>query len=93
MRIVFYSTCSNLYDETAVSSFASPSFSEQWDFLAEKHPEYEFIIATQMPGMFLVDCVGDEILKSEKVERKIIKSDREKEIADEIEDPEKGRLK
>ena len=85
MRILFYSTSSNFYDGEKIKTTTKPSWAEQWDFLAQHHPEHEFVIATQLPGMFLLDVAGNEIAeKSEKIEYKIIQNDDEKKIAEEL---------
>ena len=84
MRILFYSTSSNIYDGGAITTTTLPSWTEQWDFLAESHPEHEILIATQLPAMFLCDVDGNSIVESGKVRRILIKSDKEKEIAEEL---------
>ncbi len=84
MRILFYSTSSNIYDGEAITTTTLPSWTEQWDFLAGKHKEHEILIATQLPAMFLCDVEGNSIVESEKVRRILIKSDKEKEIAEEL---------
>ena len=88
MRILFYSTSSNFYDGEKIKATTLPSWEETWEHLAENHPEHEFLIATQLPGMFLVDVEKNEIRKKSalplKITRKIIKADCEKEIAEEL---------
>ncbi|WP_407428248.1 ATP-grasp domain-containing protein [Treponema sp.] len=85
MRILFYSTSSNTYDGKAIKTNTLPSWKEQWESLAENHPEHQFIIATQLPGMFLLDLQENEIAqKSQKIEYHIIHSEKEKEIAMEL---------
>ena len=84
MRILFYSTSSNIYDGEAVTTTTLPFWTEQWDFFAESHPEHEILIATQLPAMFLCDVEGNSIVESGKVRRILIKSDKEKEIAEEL---------
>lgn len=85
MRILFYSTSSNVYDGNAIKTTTLPSWKDQWESLAELCGEHELIIATQLPGMFLVDADGNEIAsKSSKIEYHIISSDKEKEIAEEL---------
>ena len=85
MRILFYSTNSNQYDGKAIKTTTLPSWAEQWDSLARSHTEHEFIIATQLPGMFLLDVNGNEITKkSEKIDYHIIQNDDEKKIAEEL---------
>ena len=85
MRILFYSTSSNLYDGKAIKTTTLPSWAEQWDFLAETHKEHQFIIATQLPGMFLLYLDGNEIAKkSERIDYHIIQNNSEKKIAEEL---------
>ena len=84
MRILFYSTSSNIYDGDAITTTTLPSWTEQWDFLAGKNCEHEILIATQLPAMFLCDVEGNSIVESEKLRRLLIKSDKEKEIAEEL---------
>ena len=84
MRILFYSTSSNIYDGGAITTTTLPSWTEQWDFFAESHPEHEILIASQLPAMFLCDVDGNSIVESGKVRRILIKSDKEKEIAEEL---------
>lgn len=84
MRILFYSTSSNIYDGEAITTTTLPSWTEQWDFLAGKNCKHEILIATQLPAMFLCDVEGNSIVESEKVRRLLIKSDKEKEIAEEL---------
>ena len=84
MRILFYSTSSNIYDGEAVTTTTLPSWTEQWDFFAGKNCGHEIFIATQLPAMFLCDVDGNSIVESEKVRRILIKSDKEKEIAEEL---------
>ena len=85
MRILFYSTNSNQYDGKAIKTTTLPSWAEQWDSLARSHTEHEFIIATQLPGMFLLDVNGNGIAKkSERIEYHIIQNDSEKKIAEEL---------
>ena len=84
MRILFYSTSSNIYDGGAITTTTLPSWTEQWDFLAGKNCGHEILIATQLPAMFLCDVDGNSIVESEKVRRILIKSDKEKEIAEEL---------
>ena len=94
MRILFYSTSSNFYDGEAISTITLPSFCEQWNFLAKKHSEHEFLLATQLPAMFLCDVIGNEIAtfsekqqnqtEFNKVQLKLIESDNEKKISEEL---------
>ncbi|MBQ4377764.1 MAG: ATP-grasp domain-containing protein [Treponema sp.] len=84
MRILFYSTSSNIYNGESVTTTTLPSFTTQWDNLSEQHSEHEFLIATQLPALFLCDVHQNSIEQSEKIKRILIKSDKEKEIAEEL---------
>ena len=84
MRLLFYSTSSNVYDGKSVTTTTIPAFTEQWDSMAEKYKNHEFLIATQLPGMFLCDTNENEIIKSKKIRRFLITSQKETEIADEL---------
>lgn len=87
MRILFYSTSSSLYDGENISARTLPSWAAQWDSLAKKYPEHEFILAGQLPGMFMFDLAGNEIAqKSEKIQYHLIQNDSEKKIAEELAD-------
>lgn len=83
MRILFYSTNSNNFDGKSTSLETRPFLAEQWENLAKNHPEHEFLIATQLPGMFLIDVKENEISrKAESAEYFLIKDDDETKIAD-----------
>lgn len=85
MRFLFYSTSSSKYDGTATETISLPPWASQWEKLANSFPTHEFIIATHLPGMFLLDLCGNEIAqKSSKIQYYIIKNDKEKEIAAEL---------
>ena len=83
MRILFYSTNSNIYDGEKTKLKTLPSWTEQWENLAKKHPEHKFLIATQLPGMFLLDVENNEIAqKAKNVEYFLIEDNDEEKIAD-----------
>lgn len=85
MRILFYSTTSNVYDGANIKTQTFPSWKDQWDLLASLQSENEIIIATQLPGMFTLDLEGNEIArKSPEIQYHLIQNDREKEIAEEL---------
>lgn len=81
MRILFYSTSSNFCDGKDLHTVTLPSCALQWENLAQKYSEHEFIIATQLPGMFLVDSKETKIKKAKKIQYEIIKDDDEEKIA------------
>ena len=84
MRIVFFSTNSNSY-EGEFASFTLPECRDQWQEVAALHPEHEIIIATQLPGNFLLDLDGGKFSGgAEKIKYVILKSDDAEMIADEI---------
>lgn len=83
MRILFYSTNSNRYDGEKTNLRTLPSFASQWENLAEKHPEHQFLIATQLPGTFLLDVKNNEIAqKAKNIEYFLIEDADEEKIAD-----------
>lgn len=83
MRILFYSTNSNHFDGKNTNLETRPFLSEQWENLAKKNPEHKFIIATQLPGMFLLDVKENQIAqKAEHVEYFLIQDDDETKIAE-----------
>lgn len=86
MRILFYSTSSNIYEGKDFDIYDSPSCADELIQLAQKYPEHHFIVATQLPGMFLLDLKGAQIIqKAPQIEYHIIESDKETEIADFLE--------
>ena len=56
MRIVFYSTNSNVFDEETFKISVMPSNAEQFREFCAAHPEDEFFCVTQKPGMFMPEC-------------------------------------
>lgn len=83
MRILFYSTNSNLFDRANTSLQTRPFVYRQWEELAKAHPEHKFLIATQEPGMFLIDMDQNGIAgKAENVDYFLIDDDEETRIAD-----------
>lgn len=85
MRILFYSASPSRFDSSKVQSVILPSWGEQWDSLARAHPEHEFIIASQPSGMFLPD-ISEDTADGGKAHilHKIIKNDKEADIAEEL---------
>ncbi len=89
MKILFYSTNSNIYDEHLRIEFL-PSLKKQWQKTCGIFSHDSFLTATQRPGMFLIDentafdnPGEDEKISPEKTPSFYeIKSDDEKEIAD-----------
>lgn len=88
MKILFFSTNSNFFD-TNIFRLQLPVHQFFWERLVEKFPDDEFIVATQSPGMFLLDISGGKPINRniycgtiEKVRFEIIEPDDEDEIAD-----------
>ena len=53
MRIVFYSTNSNVFDEKTFIISVMPSNTTMFEQFCKAHPEHEFFCVSQKPGMFL----------------------------------------
>lgn len=58
MRIVFYSTNSNVFDENTFKITVMPSNASAFKEFCAVHPEHVFFCVTQKPGMFLPDLNG-----------------------------------
>lgn len=85
MRILFYSTNSNYFDGQTFYYKNFPLNKTRLEELAKKFPEHEFMIATQLPGMFLLDLNENEISgKAQGIKYILLKHDKPDEIADEI---------
>ena len=59
MRIVFYSTNSNMFDEETFKIKVMPENSLGFADFCAAHPEHEFFCVTQKPGMFLPENNSD----------------------------------
>ena len=88
MKILVFSTNSNFFDES-LSHVQIPSNQFFWERLALRFPDDEIIVATQKPGMFLLDVRGKSVLNTDvssggktSVRFEIIEADDEGEIAD-----------
>ena len=53
MKVVFYSTNTNIFDEEHVEFINFPSNSEQFLAFTQKFPDDEFYIVTQKPALFM----------------------------------------
>ena len=83
MNILFFSTNSNHFNGDAWVYTNFPTCRQQLDQFCQNHPDYNVTVATQLPGLFLVDTICNEISeKSEKVHYEIIPTDDENEAAD-----------
>ena len=58
MRIVFYSSNSNIFSEETFKISVMPRNSVTFCEFCEAHPEHEFFCVTQKPGMFLPEEVS-----------------------------------
>ena len=65
MKIVFYSTNSNLYNCEDFETKTIPSCASRWDLLAEEYSEHEFYILTQLPGMFMLDLQKENVVAND----------------------------
>ncbi|MCR5495499.1 MAG: ATP-grasp domain-containing protein [Treponema sp.] len=63
MKILFYSTNSNVFNGSDWNYFTYPSVKDQFDNYCSKHPENEYIVLTQLPGLFLLDVKDSSIEK------------------------------
>lgn len=85
MRVVFYSSCSNHFDPKIVHIKTMPSWAQEWAAVAKAFPQHQFVIATMLPAMFLLDYDKDGVLRPDDgIERVALKGGGAKEIAQEI---------
>ena len=61
MHILFYSTSSNIYDGENTVDTTLPSRASVLESFALSHPEHTFTVASQLPGMFLLDIESNGI--------------------------------
>ena len=59
MRIVFYSTNSNVFDDETFKINVMPQNAAAFEKFCMAHPEHEFFCVTQKPGMFLPETTSD----------------------------------
>lgn len=75
MNLVFYSTCSTSYDGNTFHYFNTPLCKDKLLSVLNKNSELNITIVSQLPGMFLLDLTGTELVeKNEDVEYRIIDS-------------------
>ena len=55
MKIVFYSSNSNIFDKENFFITTLPSHFQKWKEFIKNHPEDEFYFVTEQPGMFILD--------------------------------------
>lgn len=64
MRIVFYSTNSNTFDENTFIISVMPQNSVFFDEFCKSHPEHDFFCVTQNPGMFLPENTFEKVIEN-----------------------------
>ena len=84
MRVVFYSSCSNYFDPKIVHIKTLPSWAQEWGAVAAAFPQHQFVIATMLPAMFLLDYEGERVFKPEGVECVLLGGDGADKIAEQI---------
>lgn len=85
MRILFYSTNSNYFDGTKFYYKSFPLNKTTIEEFCRQFPEHEFIFATQLPGMFMLDLEGNEAKqKAECAQYALLQKDDPLELAQEI---------
>ncbi len=83
MNILFYSTSSGIFDSQTAVTKSFPFCAFEFEQLSQNYPEHSFIIATQLPGMFLVDTIDQSIFpKAKNIRYELISFDEESKIAD-----------
>ena len=76
MNIVFYSTCSTVFDGTTFHYENLPLNKSKLETLIQLYPEHNFSIVAQLPGMFLLDLCGNELKqKSQGVKYELLSPD------------------
>jgi len=66
MRIVFYSTNSNVFDDNTFKISVMPRNEESFGDFCAAHPEHEFFCLTQKPGIFLPEKLDNSQGASEE---------------------------
>ena len=85
MKILFYSTNANVFNGEDWNYLTWPSVKSQFDLLCSKNPQNEYIVLTQMPGLFLVDSEGASVSeKSESVSYGFFENDSTDDIVEKI---------
>lgn len=76
MNIVFYSTCSTLFDGTTFHYENLPLNKSKLETLIKLYSEHNFSIVSQLPGMFLLDLSGNELeQKANNINYELLPSD------------------
>ncbi len=85
MRIVVYSTNSNRFEAADYEITSFPSRAHEWESVASAYPEHRFVLATQLPGTFLLDLSGGGLgEKAPSVEYAVLRGKAPAALADEI---------
>lgn len=85
MRIVVYSTNSNRFEAADYEITNFPSRAHEWEAVASAYPEHRFVLATQLPGTFLLDLSGGGLgEKASSVEYVVLRGKTPVALADEI---------
>ncbi len=85
MRIVVYSTNSNRFEAADYEITSFPSRAHEWEAVASVYPEHRFVLATQLPGTFLLDLSGGGLgEKAPSVEYAVLRGKAPAALADEI---------
>ncbi|MCR5622790.1 MAG: ATP-grasp domain-containing protein [Treponema sp.] len=85
MRIVVYSTNSNRFEAADYEITSFPTRAREWEAVASAYPEHRFVLATQLPGSFLLDLSGGGLgEKAASVEYVMLRGTSPASLADEI---------
>ena len=85
MRIVVYSTNSNRFEAADYEITSFPFRAHEWEAVASAYPEHRFVLATQLPGTFLLDLSGGGLgEKAPSVEYAVLRCRAPAALADEI---------
>ena len=85
MRIVVYSTNPGRFDAADFEITSFPLRASEWETVASAYPEHQFVLATQLPGSFLLDLSGGGIgRKAPSVEYVILRGCSPSALADEL---------
>ena len=66
MKILFFSSNTNQLDSENFCFSFYPTCKDNFEILAEKYPDFSFVVVTQKPGVFLVDLENGELNEEAK---------------------------
>ena len=72
MKIVFYSSNSNIFDKENFFITTLPSHFQKWKEFIKNHPEDEFYFVTEQPGMFILDLPPQKQIDYKQLENENI---------------------